>query len=319
MACGCSTMRTTPTRRRSPRRCTRCVRWRRPGGGWAVLGAMAEIGATSAGRAPPHRCADRRAGHRRPDHRGPGGVADRRGCRRWRARRTTTAVGGRRRRGGRCRARPSRPPGPRRRRARQGQPLGGLERVVDRARRAPGGDRAGGGGRRVIAILVAASVALVLSLLGTPLVIRFFRARGYGQLIREDGPRSHFVKRGTPTMGGAAIILAAVIAYLVATLLLGPALSPGGLLVMACWSAWALVGFVDDFLKLRRNRSLGTEQDREVRRAGIDLGHLRVRRGVRGRHLDRAVVHRRGRVRPGARSSSWRSSCSSPASRTRST
>ena len=106
-------------------------------------------------------------------------------------------------------------------------------------------------------ILLAASLALVLSLIGTPVVIRFFRARGYGQLIREDGPRSHFVKRGTPTMGGAAIILSAVIAYLVSTLLLGPRLSPGGLLVMGVLVGMGMVGFLDDLLKLRRNRSLG--------------------------------------------------------------
>jgi phospho-N-acetylmuramoyl-pentapeptide-transferase len=106
-------------------------------------------------------------------------------------------------------------------------------------------------------ILLAASLALVLSLIGTPVVIRFFRARGYGQLIREDGPRTHFVKRGTPTMGGTAIILAAVFAYFVATMALGPRLSPGGLLVMGVLVGMGAVGFVDDLLKLRRNRSLG--------------------------------------------------------------
>lgn len=107
------------------------------------------------------------------------------------------------------------------------------------------------------AILLAASLALVLSLVGTPALIRFFRRRGYGQLIREDGPRTHFVKRGTPTMGGTAIILSALIAYLVATLLQGPRSSPGGLLVMGVFVGMGLVGFVDDLLKLRRNRSLG--------------------------------------------------------------
>lgn len=106
-------------------------------------------------------------------------------------------------------------------------------------------------------ILLAASLALVLSLVGTPAVIRFFRRRGYGQLIREDGPTSHLVKRGTPTMGGTAIILAAVVAYLTATLIQGPRLSPGGLLVMGVLVGMGLVGFVDDLLKLRRNRSLG--------------------------------------------------------------
>jgi phospho-N-acetylmuramoyl-pentapeptide-transferase len=65
-------------------------------------------------------------------------------------------------------------------------------------------------------VLVAALTSLVLSLLGTPFAIRFFRARGYGQLIRDDGPTTHHTKRGTPTMGGTVIIAATVVGYLVA-------------------------------------------------------------------------------------------------------
>jgi phospho-N-acetylmuramoyl-pentapeptide-transferase len=106
-------------------------------------------------------------------------------------------------------------------------------------------------------ILVASSVAMVLSLVGTPLVIRFFRTRGYGQLIREDGPQAHMVKRGTPTMGGAAIILAALGGYFSATLIFGPEYSAGGLLAMATFAGMGLVGFLDDYIKLRRNRNLG--------------------------------------------------------------
>jgi phospho-N-acetylmuramoyl-pentapeptide-transferase len=106
-------------------------------------------------------------------------------------------------------------------------------------------------------ILVASSVAMILSLIGTPLVIRFFRTRGYGQFIREDGPQAHLIKRGTPTMGGAAFILAAIGGYLAATLVFGPALSPGGLLAMGTFAGMGLVGFLDDYIKLRRNRNLG--------------------------------------------------------------
>ncbi len=106
-------------------------------------------------------------------------------------------------------------------------------------------------------ILVAASAALMLSLCGTPLVIRFFRQRGYGQLIRDDGPQAHLSKRGTPTMGGTAIILAGLGGYLIATLTLGPRLSPGGVLAMAAFAAMGCVGFLDDYIKIRRKRSLG--------------------------------------------------------------
>jgi phospho-N-acetylmuramoyl-pentapeptide-transferase len=109
----------------------------------------------------------------------------------------------------------------------------------------------------VRAILVAATVALLASLIGTPLVIRFFRRRGYGQLIREDGPQAHLAKRGTPTMGGTAIILAALVGYFAATLTFGPPRSPGGLLAMGVFTAMGVVGFLDDWIKIRRNRSLG--------------------------------------------------------------
>jgi len=109
----------------------------------------------------------------------------------------------------------------------------------------------------VRAILVAASVALLLSLVGTPLVIRFFRRRGYGQLIRDDGPQAHHAKRGTPTMGGTAMILSAILGYFAATLLLGPRYSAGGFLAIAVFAGMGAVGFLDDYIKIRRNRSLG--------------------------------------------------------------
>ena len=106
-------------------------------------------------------------------------------------------------------------------------------------------------------ILVAASVSLVVSLVFTPLLIRHFRTHGFGQLIRDDGPQAHLAKRGTPTMGGVAIVVSALAGYLVATLVLGPRYSPGGLLAMATFVAMGVVGFLDDFIKLRRQRSLG--------------------------------------------------------------
>ena len=106
-------------------------------------------------------------------------------------------------------------------------------------------------------ILVAASVSLLCSLVGTPLVIRLFRRRGYGQLIRDDGPKAHLTKRGTPTMGGSAIIIAALLGYIAATVALGPRLDAGGLLAMGVFAGMGLVGFLDDYIKIRRGRSLG--------------------------------------------------------------
>jgi phospho-N-acetylmuramoyl-pentapeptide-transferase len=108
----------------------------------------------------------------------------------------------------------------------------------------------------MIAILVAATVAMLLTLVGTPVLIRSFQRRGFGQPIRDDGPSSHHSKAGTPTMGGTAIVLATVIGYLIAQI--GrPRFTATGVLLLATFVAMAAVGFADDLTKLRRQRSLG--------------------------------------------------------------
>jgi len=70
-------------------------------------------------------------------------------------------------------------------------------------------------------ILVAGALALLFSLFGTPALIKALAKRGYGQIIRDDGPTTHHTKRGTPTMGGIIIIFAALASYLLAHLILG--------------------------------------------------------------------------------------------------
>jgi phospho-N-acetylmuramoyl-pentapeptide-transferase len=106
-------------------------------------------------------------------------------------------------------------------------------------------------------ILVAAGVAAVLALFGTPLAIRIFRRRGYGQEIREEGPSSHLTKRGTPTMGGTVIVIAALAGYLVSHLVTDDAISASGVLVLFLMTGLGLVGFIDDFIKIYRQTSLG--------------------------------------------------------------
>ena len=66
----------------------------------------------------------------------------------------------------------------------------------------------------MLGVVIGSGLGLLLTLLGTPLFIRLLVKRGYGQFIRDDGPTSHHVKRGTPTMGGAVILVAVVLAYL---------------------------------------------------------------------------------------------------------
>lgn len=107
------------------------------------------------------------------------------------------------------------------------------------------------------AILLGGGIALLISLLGTRVAINAFTKLGYGQEIREDGPTSHHTKRGTPTMGGVVIILAAVIGYFAAKLITLTAPSASALLLLFLFVGMGLVGFLDDFIKIYKQRSLG--------------------------------------------------------------
>ncbi len=111
----------------------------------------------------------------------------------------------------------------------------------------------------MIALLLAAGSALVLALVGTPVLIGFLRSRGIGQLIREDGPAGHHTKAGTPTMGGIAIVGGAVFGYAVAHIRSG-GFGRAGLVLMLAIVGLALVGFVDDYLGVRHRRNLGLKK-----------------------------------------------------------
>jgi phospho-N-acetylmuramoyl-pentapeptide-transferase len=107
----------------------------------------------------------------------------------------------------------------------------------------------------VLALLIAAGLALILALGLTPALIGWLRHHGVGQQIREDGPQGHFTKAGTPTMGGLAIMASALAGYLAAHT--KTVFTERGLLAMLTIGAAALVGFADDWIKVRRQRSLG--------------------------------------------------------------
>lgn len=106
-------------------------------------------------------------------------------------------------------------------------------------------------------ILFSSGIALLLSLVGTPLSIRLLARRGYGQMIRDDGPEGHHSKRGTPTMGGAVFILATMIAYVITKAVTLSTPSTSGLLVLFLLAGMGLVGFLDDYIKVVKQRSLG--------------------------------------------------------------
>ena len=106
-------------------------------------------------------------------------------------------------------------------------------------------------------VLIAASLAFVLSIFGTPFAIRFLTRRGYGQIIRDDGPTSHHTKRGTPTMGGVVIILATLVGYFVSHLITSRHVTASGLQILFLMTGLGLVGFIDDWLKVSRQLSVG--------------------------------------------------------------
>jgi phospho-N-acetylmuramoyl-pentapeptide-transferase len=103
----------------------------------------------------------------------------------------------------------------------------------------------------------AGGVSFLLALFTTPLLIRYLRARQFGQRIREDGPQAHLVKEGTPTMGGIVIVGAAMLGYLVGHIGTSVSFSRAGILAASVTLASSLVGFADDIISIRNARNLG--------------------------------------------------------------
>jgi phospho-N-acetylmuramoyl-pentapeptide-transferase len=128
----------------------------------------------------------------------------------------------------------------------------------------------------MIALLLAASVAFVLCVFGTPLLIRALRARDIGQAIRDDGPftHPHTEKAGTPTMGGVAIVVSAVVGYFVAHIRTEQIkFARTGVTLLLLVVGLAAVGFIDDYLGVRKGRNLG------LRKRGKSSGLLLVAAG----------------------------------------
>lgn len=127
----------------------------------------------------------------------------------------------------------------------------------------------------MINVLLAGGIAMVVALLGTPVLIRFLVRREYGQFIRDDLVQHHH-KRGKPTMGGAVIIGATLVGYvgshlvllgLDATGLLEARNNPftlSAFLVLFLLVGLGVVGFLDDFTKISRERSLGLNSTQKL-------------------------------------------------------
>ncbi len=110
-------------------------------------------------------------------------------------------------------------------------------------------------------ILIAAIVGLAVSILLTPYLIKVFSRQGFGQEIRDDGPQTHLTKRGTPTMGGTAIVIAMwagwAVAVVVQAITNGTGPTASAWLLLYLTTGLGFVGMLDDYIKIRKQRSLG--------------------------------------------------------------
>jgi phospho-N-acetylmuramoyl-pentapeptide-transferase len=109
----------------------------------------------------------------------------------------------------------------------------------------------------MIGLLLAAGTALLVAIVGTRFLIDFLRAHSVGQPIHEDVPSGHTTKAGTPTMGGIVIVVGALAGYLVAHVREGVIFTRSGLLVIGAVAGAGVVGLVDDWIKVSRERNLG--------------------------------------------------------------
>jgi phospho-N-acetylmuramoyl-pentapeptide-transferase len=117
-------------------------------------------------------------------------------------------------------------------------------------------------------ILIAGMAAMLICIFLGPQYIEYLRLREFGQQIREEGPEEHHEKAGTPTMGGLIIFTAIAIPYLVLS-----DRSTASLAVFGVALGCAAIGFIDDYLKITRRRSLGlSARYKLLLQAGLALG-----------------------------------------------
>src|SRR3989304_4260575 len=101
--------------------------------------------------------------------------------------------------------------------------------------------------------ILAALTALIFSLWFGPILIRWLRVKQLGQQIRMDGPQSHYTKAGTPTMGGALIL----VAISLATLLWSDLSNHYVWLVLLVILGFGTIGWIDDYRKVIKKNSKG--------------------------------------------------------------
>ena len=109
-------------------------------------------------------------------------------------------------------------------------------------------------------IFLSVIIGGLMSLLMTPLFIKFQKSKKIGERIRVDGPKMHSVKAGTPTMGGIIFVLSSIAAFTIVSMIKyhkHGVFSIEGVFVLSILLLCSIIGFIDDYMALRKQRSLG--------------------------------------------------------------
>ncbi len=109
-------------------------------------------------------------------------------------------------------------------------------------------------------IFLAAIISGVVSIVVTPILIKIQRYKKIGKSIRVDGPKTHSVKAGTPTMGGIVFLISGTVAFIVVNVikfLRHEIFSKEGLFLLSIFILCGVIGFLDDFISFKKKRSLG--------------------------------------------------------------
>lgn len=141
----------------------------------------------------------------------------------------------------------------------------------------------------MVTLMAAGGIAFLLGVIGTPLLIGWLRRQRIGQHIREDGPPTHAAKAGTPTMGGIAIVIAAVGGFFVSHVSTSVHhIYPSGILLILAVVTFGMVGLVDDWIKIRHRRSLGLNK-RAKAAAQVGAGVLFSELALHWAHVSTAL------------------------------
>ncbi|HZW68793.1 MAG TPA: phospho-N-acetylmuramoyl-pentapeptide-transferase [Pseudogracilibacillus sp.] len=107
-------------------------------------------------------------------------------------------------------------------------------------------------------VIMALAISFLITVLISPIIIPFLRRLKFGQSIREEGPKSHYKKSGTPTMGGVMIVFSIVITtFIVMAKFFPNEMNYELWLVLLALVGFGLIGFLDDFIKIALKRNLG--------------------------------------------------------------